>query len=153
MSSEKASSSVSTDEQQQIIVYNQSADRMINVQFPSLAGLDKADTLGFACSSDELAEKLKAALESTSFALVSTGSLSFSSLTYNEWEALRICQAKEASIDKLHNSGLPQAAQEKIQGFFESFTEGMQVKYLQGKRSWVELYEELLKDFSSLIKD
>lgn len=35
----------------------------------------------------------------------------------------------------------------------DAFTVGMRVKYLEGKRSWGQIYDELVDDFKGLAQD
>ena len=72
-------------------------------------------------------------------------------MTYAEWEALRCRQSCAALKDKVNAGPLPADKKAKVCGYLDSFTESMQVKYLEGARSWTQIYTELVSDFEDLL--
>lgn len=74
----------------------------------------------------------------------------FKSMTYNEWEALRCRQACAQLKAKVDELSVDDAKKSLIRAFLDSFTQSMQVKYLEGKRSWTQIYTELFEDFAKL---
>lgn len=85
------------------------------------------------------------------FVLSQAADGSWKSMTYGEWEALRCEQACEAAKARVAED-IPEASQEDVKIFLDGFTRSMKVKYLEGKRSWGEIYNELLADFKQLAK-
>lgn len=73
-------------------------------------------------------------------------------MTYNEWEALRCRQSCAALKEQVTASDLAADKKEKINGYLDAFTQSMQVKYLEGARSWTQIYTELVEGFSDLLK-
>ena len=85
------------------------------------------------------------------FVLAQAADGSWKSMTYGEWEALRCEQACEAAKARVDEE-VPEASREDVKAFLDAFTESMKVKYLEGKRSWGQIYDELFADFSKLAK-
>ena len=83
------------------------------------------------------------------FVLSQAADGSWKSMTYGEWEALRCEQACEAAKARVAEE-VPEAAQTDVTAFLDAFTASMKVKYLEGKRSWGQIYDELLEDFKKL---
>lgn len=105
----------------QVILYNESKDTMAN-----------------------------AAVEADTFALIQRADGVFEPLTYNEWEALRCKQACASAIAKLADSDLDEAHRAQLAGYLDEFSSVMQQKYLDGNRSWNQLFELLSRDFQQL---
>lgn len=91
-----------------------------------------------------------AEVNSDTFAVVKREDGTFAPLTYNEWEALRCRQASEGACAKLADADMDEALKAEVSGMIASFSETMQSKYLHGNRSWVQLFDELLEDFTKL---
>lgn len=89
-----------------------------------------------------------APVEADTFALAEKADGTYESMTYNEWEALRCKQACEKIVAELDVAD--GAKREKIKAALEEFSATMQQKYLEGNRSWVQLFELLAKDFKAL---
>ena len=73
-------------------------------------------------------------------------------MTYDEWEALRCRQSCAALKEKVAASDLAADKKAKVEGYLDAFTQSMQVKYLEGARSWTQIYTELVEDFTDLLK-
>lgn len=100
---------------------------------------ETADTCAFApCDGD-------------TFALVKKTDGSYESMTYNEWEALRCNQACEQLKARVAELDASPEKRAQVEGFLESFRETMNIKYLEGKRSWVQVFTELFEDFAELL--
>ena len=85
------------------------------------------------------------------FVLAQAADGSWKSMTYGEWEALRCEQACEAAKARVDEE-VPEGRREDVKVFLDAFTKSMRVKYLEGKRSWGQIYDELLSDFVQLAK-
>ena len=85
------------------------------------------------------------------FVLAQAADGSWKSMTYGEWEALRCEQAAEAAKARVE-AELPEDRRAAAVEMLDSFTAGMRVKYLEGKRSWGQIYDELVDDFKALAK-
>ena len=85
------------------------------------------------------------------FVLSETPDGAWRSMTYAEWESLRCEQACAAAKDRATKE-LEGEKAEQVCAFLDSFTDAMRVKYLEGKRSWGQIYTELLEDFEKLAK-
>lgn len=79
------------------------------------------------------------------FALAEKADGTFESMTYNEWEALRCRRACERTVAALEGEKA-----ECIAAALEEFSATMQQKYLEGNRSWVQLFELLAKDLQEI---
>lgn len=89
-----------------------------------------------------------APVEADTFALAEKADGTYESMTYNEWEALRCKQACEKVVAGLQVDDVAKRAQ--ISDALNEFSATMQQKYLEGNRSWVQLFELLAKDFVAL---
>lgn len=83
------------------------------------------------------------------FVLSQAADGSWKSMTYGEWEALRCEQAAEATKERA-KAELSAETAEDVCVFLDQFTKSMKVKYLEGKRSWGEIYSEIYEDFKQL---
>ena len=99
---------------------------------------EAADSCAFAPMSDD------------TFALVKKADGTFEPMTYNEWEALRCNQACEQVRARVAELDATPERKAQIEGFLERFRETMNIKYLEGKRSWVQVFTELFEDFEQL---
>lgn len=72
-------------------------------------------------------------------------------MTYGEWEALRCEQACAATKERAARE-IPEGSRDQVCTFLDAFTESMRVKYLEGKRSWGQIYQELLEDFEAFAR-
>ncbi|OXN00155.1 hypothetical protein [Bifidobacterium vansinderenii] len=142
----------------QIILYNEKIDKMVFIQAEindgkvTFSGLDQAGQLDFATPADQIEPTLAALTDSSTFVLNEGLDGKFKSMTYGEWEALRCAQANAGIKAKVDELTVSDEAKAEIKGFFDSFTDSMTVKYIQGKRSWGQIYDELFADFSKLAK-
>lgn len=100
---------------------------------------EKTDGVRFAQLSDD------------TFAVAEKADGTFEPMTYNEWEALRCRQACEKALAKVDALSADGAKKEQVKGFLSTFSDTMQHKYLEGNRSWVNLFDELVEDFSALL--
>ena len=91
-------------------------------------------------------------LEPDTFVVTEAADGSLKQMTYGEWETLRCRQSNDALKAQVSQSELPADKRAKIEGYLDAFTRGMQVKYLQGARSWTQIYTELVEDFTDLLK-
>ena len=91
-----------------------------------------------------------APLAADTFALKKGTDGTYESMTYNEWEALRCKQACDAVVAKLAESGLDEQGRKDVASRLEEFSATMQQKYLEGNRSWAQLFELLAKDLEAL---
>ena len=99
---------------------------------------------------DEKTNEVKfAQVSDDTFVLSQAEDGSWRSMTYAEWETLRCEQACEAAKTRAAEE-LPEDAREKVCAFLDSFMDAMRVKYLEGKRSWGQIYDELVDDFKAL---
>ncbi|PJM73370.1 hypothetical protein CS006_04845 [Bifidobacterium primatium] len=142
----------------QIILYNEKIDKMVFIQAElndgkvSFTGLDQAGELDFATPADKIEPTLAALTTADTFTLNEGLDGKFKSMTYGEWEALRCAQASAGIKAKVDELDVADDVKAEIKGFFDSFTESMTVKYIQGKRSWGQIYGELFDDFAKLAK-
>lgn len=114
-----------------IIIYNQPEQKLLNL---SLADQDltQVDLSTIALSDSVDVSHL---MTPESFALVFDGK-SWASQTYMQWEDLRINEALKAVKNQFA---------QPTQDILTHFVSSMDVKY-QGKKSWVELLDELGKE-------
>ncbi|PWG60129.1 hypothetical protein [Bifidobacterium catulorum] len=142
----------------QIILYNEKNDKMVFIQAEiadgkvSFTGLDQAGELDFVTPADQLEAVLAPLADADTFTLNESLDGKFKSMTYGEWEALRCAQASDGIKAKVDGLDVADETKAEIKGFFDSFTKSMTVKYIQGKRSWGQIYGELFDDFSKLAK-
>ncbi|MBT1166057.1 hypothetical protein [Bifidobacterium simiarum] len=142
----------------QIILYNEKIDKMAFIQADiadgkiSFTGLEQAADLDFATPADQIEPTLAALTTADTFTLNEGLDGKFKSMTYGEWEALRCAQASAGIKAKVDELAVSDETKAEIKGFFDSFTESMTIKYIQGKRSWGQIYGELFEDFSKLAK-
>lgn len=117
-----------------VIVYNQPEQKLLNQDFSghTPATVDLTN-IGLGASA-----AIGALVQPETFALVYNGK-DWQSQTYMQWEDLRINEALQAV--KANYS-------EKTQGILTRFVASMDVKY-QGKKSWVELLNELGKEIEA----
>ena len=101
---------------------------------------------------DEAADSCAfAPCEDDTFALVKKADGTYESMTYNEWEALRCNQAFEQIRARVAELDASDEKKAQIEGFLEGFRETMNIKYLEGKRSWVQVFTQLFEDFEQLL--
>lgn len=100
---------------------------------------ETADACGFASVSDD------------TFVLVKKSDGTYEPMTYNEWEALRCNQACEQLRARVSELDASPEKKAQIEGFLDHFRETMNIKYLEGKRSWVQVFTELYEDFAALL--
>lgn len=114
-----------------IIIYNQPEQKLLNL---SLADQDltQVDLATIALSDSVDVSHL---MTPESFPLVFDGK-SWASQTYMQWEDLRINEALKAVKNQFT---------QPTQAILTHFVSSMDVKY-QGKKSWVELLDELGKE-------
>ncbi|MBW3088750.1 hypothetical protein KIH77_08425 [Bifidobacterium sp. 82T24] len=142
----------------QIILYNEKIDKMVFIQAEindgkvTFTGLDQAGELDFATPADQIEPTLAALTTADTFTLNEGLDGKFKSMTYGEWEALRCAQASAGIKAKVDELDVADDVKAEIKGFFDSFTKSMTIKYIQGKRSWGQIYGELFEDFSKLAK-
>ncbi|PLS32014.1 hypothetical protein Uis1B_0106 [Bifidobacterium margollesii] len=142
----------------QIILYNEKNDKMVFIQAEiadgkvAFTGLDQAGELDFVTPADQLEATLAPLTSADTFTLNESLDGKFKSMTYGEWEALRCAQASAGIKAKVDALAVSDDVKAEIKGFFDSFTKSMTVKYIQGKRSWGQIYGELFDDFSKLAK-
>ena len=100
---------------------------------------------------DEASDAVKfAPLAADTFAIAQKADGSLESMSYNEWEALRCKQACAAAVAQLAESPMDEAKRAQVAEYLEEFSATMQQKYLEGNRSWAQLFELLVKDFQAL---
>lgn len=99
---------------------------------------------------EERNETRFAQVDDETFVIAEKEDGSFESMTYNEWEALRCRQACEQLTAQVDELDVDDAKKALMKEFLANFTESMQVKYLEGKRSWTQIYTELVEDFAKL---
>ncbi len=100
---------------------------------------------------EERDECRNAQVDESTFVISEQSDGTFRTMTYAEWETLRCQQANEAAKARVAQMDVDDAKKEQLYGFLDSFTEGMGVKYLQGARSWGQIYSELVDDFEALL--
>jgi len=114
-----------------VIVYNQPKQELLNQTFENGSPAN-VDLSSIGLNADTALGKL---VQPDTFALVFDGS-TWISQTYMQWEDLRINEALQA---------VKSDYSEKTQGVLTRFVASMDIKY-QGKKSWVELLNELGKE-------
>lgn len=140
----------------QILLYNEAKDKMVPIQAQKseetyvFTGLEQANEIGLDISPDELCRKLAGLVAPDTFTFAADPNGEFKSMTYGEWEALRCRQANSGIRAKVDALDLDATVKSEIISFFDSFTEDMNIKYLQGKRSWQQLYDELFDELFKL---
>ncbi|MDR3190601.1 MAG: hypothetical protein LBT80_05270 [Lactobacillaceae bacterium] len=110
-----------------LVIYNQPADTFIKYN-----------------EAGELQAAINAAITDDTFAIVIRGD-AFISMTYGEWETLRVQQANEMIHSKLPTDNPAVAA------LFDTLSTGMAVKY-KGAKSWNAIYEDLLASIEAITK-
>ena len=141
---------------QHIILYNDANGALTTIQAEhaddggwQFTGLEGAGALNLPLAAAELPKRLARATTAQTFALKVNGEESVESMTYGQWEALRCAQANKAVQSKIDALAVDAPRKAQIKRFFDSFTDGMRIKYTQGARSWGQIYGELLDDFSA----
>lgn len=117
-----------------IIIYNQSEQKLLSQTFDHGTPA-QVDLSSIGLSQDAQVGKL---VQPETFALVFDGK-NWQSQTYMQWEDLRINEALQA-VKGDYSA--------KTQGILTRFVASMDVKY-QGKKSWVELLNELGKEIEA----
>lgn len=117
-----------------VIIYNQPKQKLINHLFEE-GGSTEVDLSDIELDSKQNFAQL---VNPETFALVFDGS-KWISQSYMEWEDLRINEALQA---------VKHDYSDKTQRILTDFVASMDVKY-QGKKSWVELLNELGKEIEA----
>ncbi|MDR0847079.1 MAG: hypothetical protein LBN08_06165 [Lactobacillales bacterium] len=130
---------------QDIILYNEKNDSFIRIAFAdgAFTGLEEAGTLDFATT--DLEATLKAIVQADTFVLNENLDSKFISMTYNEWEALRTRQANALIASKIASSPATDEEKLALTGLFQVLTDGLNVKYLEGAKSWTAIYTDLFE--------
>lgn len=85
------------------------------------------------------------------FAIASKADGTIESMSYGQWEALRCRQAAEGARRRVAALDTSKAQREHMTALVDALAGTMRVKYLEGTRSWVQVFDAVLDAAEKLL--